>query len=184
MGLDFGFARIPKQLWISFDQDREEFDNYFADENHRDEIVYLNSWCGWGNPIEKWFRYGLGLLFNNDNGFIMKSIDPEDLYKVIQEGYNWYNNYIDPKPIVMGRAFNEDDDENLSLFKVDGIEVLDEDQAYHRFYAGETDGKLFMTKEWIDTWDVSKFPTFVNEIMDLLLNFDWDNEVLLYYISY
>lgn len=183
MGLDFGFARVPKKLWISFDQNKEEFYNYFADENHRDEIVYLNSWCGRGNPIEKWFMHGLDYYHDYD-GFLMRAIDPEDLYKVIQEGYDWFNLHIDPKPVIMGRAFKEDDDKNLSLFKVDGIEVMDEDQAYHRFYAEDSDGRLFITKDWIDMWDVSKFPAFVNEIMDLLLNFDWDNEVLLYYVSY
>ena len=184
MGLDFGLETISKELWDSFGGSKEKYYEYFSwDGNHEEKINFLESWCGRGNPIEQWFKEGL--KYNRDyDGVLMRALTPEDLYNVIKVAKKWYDEYVDRKPVVMGRAFKEDTEENLTLMKVDGIEIMDEDQAYHRLYTEDTDDRLFITKNWIDTWDIYKFPNFVDEIMNILLKMDWENNVLLYYVSY
>lgn len=183
MGLDFGLKTIKKELWNSFEGDKEKYYEYFSwDSDHDDEANYVANWCGWGNPIEKWFKEGLD-YYNDYDGILMRALTPEDLYNVIKVAKKWYDDYIDLKPVVMGRAFKEND-EDLNLMRIDGIEVMDEDQAYHRFYSYDADGRLFMTKNWVDMWDPYRFPNFVNDIMDVLLNMDWEHDVLLYYVSY
>lgn len=185
MGLEFGLKSIKKELWNSFEGNKEKYYEYFSwDSDHDEEANFLENWCGRGNPIEEWFREGLE-YYDDYCGVLMRALTPEDLYKVIRIAKKWYDNYMDLKPVVMGRAFKEDyDNDNLTLIPVDGIEVMDEDQAYHRFYAEDSDGRLFITKEWVNPWDIYKFTNFIDEIMDILLTFDWDHNVLLYYVSY
>lgn len=184
MGLDFGLETISKELWDSFGGDKKKYYEYFSWDNpHEDKINYLESWCGRGNPIAEWFREGLK-YYKDYDGVLMRALTPEDLYNVIKVAKRWYDDYIDLKPVVMGRAFKEDDDNNLTMIKVDGIEVMDEDQAYHRFYAIDSDGRLFMTKRWVDIWDPYRFINFIDEIMNILLQMDWENNVLLYHVSY
>lgn len=185
MGLEFGFYKLPKELWNSFNGNKTSFYDYFIDnEEHQKDLSYLNTWCGRGNPIEDWFREGLE-YYSDYNGVLMRALAPKDLYAVIKEAKRWYDNHIDLKPVVMGKGFKEDyDNDNLTLMPIDGIEVMDEDQAYHRFYAEDSDGRLFITKDWVNPWDIYKFTNFIDEIMDILLTFDWENNVLLYFVSY
>lgn len=184
MGLDFGFDVISKKLWNSFEGDKEKYYDYFSwDKDHDNECKNLVNWCGRGNPIEQWLKEGLD-YYEDYDGILMRAITPEDLYHVIKVAKDWMDNHIDLKPVVMGRAFKEDANEALTLFPVDGIEVMDEDQAYHRFYTGETEDRLFMTKDEVGLWDVYRFQNFVDEIMNILLNMNWQQHVLLYYVSY
>lgn len=189
MGLDFGFIKISKKLWESFEGDKKKFYEYFSwDSKHDNEIEYLSTWCGRGNPIEKWMRDGLE-YYDDYDGVLMRPLTPSDLCKAMQIGKQWYDNHLDLKPVVMGKAFNEYTNEKLGvtttvLKNITGIEVQDEDDSYHRFYIDESDGRLFISKTWVDPWDIYKFPDFVQIATDLMLHFDWDDDVLLYFVSY
>lgn len=185
MGLDFGFDVISKKLWESFDGDKQKYYDYFSwasDNDHEDERKNLVNWCGRGNPIEQWLREGLN-YYEDYDGVLMRAITPEDLYHAIKMAKDWMDR-LDLKPVVMGRAFRENDNGDLTIMRIDGVEVMDEDQAYHRIYTCETEERLFMTKEQVGLWDIYHFQNFVDEIMTILLDMNWDNDVLLYYVSY
>ena len=180
MGLDFGLVKIKKEDWLERKDDKKKFYEFMDNSENYEDVA---NWCGRGNPVEDWFRNGLK-CYSNYDGFLMRPLTPNDFYKVIKVAKDWYDNDVDLKPVVMDRAFKEDAEENLTVMKIDGIEVMDEDQAYHRFYCEDSDGHLFMTKNWVDTWDIYKFTEFIGSIMNILINMDWEKDVLLYYVSY
>lgn len=184
MGLDFGFDKISKERWNSFNGDKEKYYEYFSwNSNHEDELVNLANWCGWGNPAERWFKEAFE-YYDDYHGVLMRPITQEDLFKAIREATLWYEEHVALEPVTFGTAFRETENGDLTILNVDGIEMQTEDQAYHRFYSEDSNGRLFMTGDWVDPWDVGKYSNFIKELSILAINFDWDNDVLLYYVSY
>lgn len=182
MGLDFGLESFNKTIYKTFNNNQQAYYDFQQDCLTEDEPYNLVNYCGRGNIVYNWFRDGLNIPLNN-NGVIMRPLTPDDIYSVMEQATLWYND-LDFKPVVMGTAFTEDEEENITLRRVAGIEVMDEDQAYHRFYCEDTDGRLFMTKNWIDPWDIYKYSNFIKDMLNVLQTMNWEHDVLLFYVSY
>jgi len=182
MGLDFGLESFNKTIYNTFNGSQDAYYKFLEDCLTEDEPYNLVNYCGRGNIILNWFREGLNLPLNVD-GVIMRPLTAEDIYAVMEQATNWYKN-LNLRPVVMGTAFTEDEEENITLRRVTGIEVMDEDQAYHRFYCEDTDGRLFMTSNWVDPWDIYKYSEFISEMLKVLQDMNWNRDVLLFYISY
>ena len=186
MGLDFGFATMNKKLYNFFSFDNEDsFYAWLYDEDHEDALDYIYNNCGWGNVAASWCTFGLG--FNDQHlkgGVVKKALTRQDIFNVILNATEWYDHNVDLKPVVMGRAFKENEDDSITLVPFDGIEVMDEDQAYHRFYCEDSDERLMLTKMPINMWDMYRYIQFIKDMMQILSTVDWDNDVLLFYYSY
>lgn len=184
MGLEVGLKILNKELFYSFNGDEEAYYKFFEENDYTKYGRFVYSQCGWDNPVEKWFKTALS-IDNNLNGTFMRPLIPYDIYAVINEAWHWNFHNVTLKPVAFNRAFNDNGDGTLTLIPVDGLEVCDDNVgAYYRFYGDSSEGRLFMVKDWIDPWYINSFPNFVHAMMEILSEIDWENEVLLYYISY
>lgn len=181
MGLDFGLEKIDKKLFESFKGDKNALYKYYEEHNYEigDNIV---NWCGRGNPIENWFQHGLHYYHDYD-GYLMRALTPADLAAVVTEATEWYCG-LKIESVETNRGFKVNEDESLTSYKIDGFEYILDDGSIHRVFNEDSVGQVFITEEFVDPWDLSKYPYFVKEIMDIIKNFNWENDVLLYYVSY
>ena len=181
MGLDFGFDKVDKKLFESFNGNKDAFNEYL--EKHDYAIgENVTNWCGRGNPIERWFQDGFKYYHDYD-GYLFRAITPTDLAAAVAEATQWYLN-LKLESVEVGRGFKLDTDENMISYKVDGFEYILDDGSIHRVYNEDSVGQVFITADYVDPWDFEKYPYFVKEIMEIMNTFDWENDVLLYYISY
>lgn len=183
MGLDFGFDKLSKGIWKSINGDREAFRARFYDVWDNDELKNVNNWCGWGNPAQYWFKDGLK-YYDDYDGHLLRPITKDDLFAVIHEATIWYTHNVALLPVAINKGYKYINEEDILSSKIDGVEVIDEHNNMVRYDLDHMEGYLYRVEEYVDPWDVNACNHFIREITDIAINFDWDNDVLLYYVSY
>lgn len=179
MGLEFGFFTIDANTFYSFEGDKNKLNKYIND--HDDDINYLTTWVGWENPAEMWFKYAFR-YYKDYDGVLMRAITPEEIYKVMLLATSWYDETINPKMNTLSGSYKLNKDGSITTFtKIDGIEVFDTNtDTYSRI---SVDSPIIHTKTE-DEWLFNFFPHFIKETLTMLSNINWENNVLLYYVSY
>lgn len=183
MGLEFGLDRMNKATFEQFNGDKKAFQEWANKYEDNHETV----WCGVGrgNPIETWFKRGLHYIDDYD-GYLMRPLNADDIHHVIINATEWFKDYINPQPVAILRAFKENNTTgDLIVSDIDGVEAYAADDAYRRIYTEDTERRLFLTKdECLYAITINNYNQFIEDMMFILTDMNWKEDVLLYWVSY
>ena len=185
MGLDFGLVKMKKGVFEAAGGDKEllyEIENEGLEDGYcKNEGEVLINYCGWGNPAELWFKEGLN-YYEDYDGYLMRPLTAEDIYKVILLATKWEQRYKKITPLFADRSFIDNDDNTTTLHSIDGVQYRTEDNTV--IYKYNDEPVYTMKENFDDPWFINFYPLFVEKMIEILENFDWDNYTLLYYVSY
>ena len=182
MGLDFGFERLPRKEYESL-KSKDEFYEMDKQELIHPELVI--NWCGRGNAAEGWFRNAFH-YYDDYDGILFRPIAISDLGAAISEILDHIHQYNFQMPKIEAGYYIDEVDGEYKNVKIDGIEVSisGKDGMFSRIQRNDDCRLLMSANYYIDDWDLSMAYAVLEKISEILKTFDWDNDVLLYYVSY
>lgn len=183
MGLEFGLDKMNKATFEQFNGDKKAFHEWANKYEDNHETVWYG--VGRGNPVEAWFKRGLHYIEDYD-GYLMRPLTADDIHYVIVNATEWFKDHISPQPVAILRAFKENNTTgDLIISDIDGVEVYAADDAYRRIYTEDTERRLFLTKdECLYSMTIDNYNQFIEDMMFILTDMNWKEDVLLYWVSY
>lgn len=181
MSLDFGFEKLPRK---EFEMLKDKHEYYEMDEKELIHPELIANFCGRGNIAENWFRNAFNYIEDYD-GIMFRPLSQYDLYAVMEEIMRWIKTR-DIKPVFLSAGYYIDDNDcEYKNVKIDGIEIAvsESGDTFCRLSIDDIN-RLFMSTYHIDNWDINITENVINILINILETFDWDNDVLLYYVSY
>ena len=179
MGLDAGLEKF------TFDEYEEELRLMGTEEYYKKERgKTLINRCGWDSPECDWLSEIDG--FNRANGR-SHPLCPDDLYKMINAAAEWHKSHVKISPFVITNGVISEE-KNLIITPLDGVEGKDGNGHLRRFFLEDNDfaDTMFVSESdyFLDTWDIDRAIDFIAEITKILMETDWDNEIVIAYYSY
>lgn len=178
MGLDAGLMKF------SFRNYEKELELRGTPEYENTEPLgeIIAEWSGWDIPECEWVSNIDG--FDRTN-YMSEPLCEEDLYKMINEAIQWHWERVKLVPLTITAGVQEENG-NLIITPIDGIEGKDTNGYLHRIHAEDCEGSLYAADGgfYVDPWDMDRAMNFIAKINEVLSTVDWDNEVVVAYYSY
>lgn len=179
MGLDAGLERF------TFDEYEEELRLMGTPEYYeKDRGTTLINRCGWDNPECDWLSDIDGFDRNNGRSH---PLCPDDLYKMINAAIEWHISHVKILPFTVTNGVISKG-ENLIITHIDGVEGEDEKGHLRRFLFtnNDFDDTMFVSESnyFLDAWDIDRAMNFILLLTRILMETDWDNEIVVAYYSF